>query len=122
MSESETPAAPKKEQTRINIDLPKDLQATYANMAFISNTPAEFVLDFAQVLPRTPRGSVTARVIMTPMHAKMLQIALAQNIANFERQFGEIHLPHTKPNLAEDFFKSPTDGTDDNDKGDGNGK
>ena len=49
------PEQPK--QTRITIDLPKDLKAVYANVAFINYTPAEIVLDFAQVLPRTPRGA-----------------------------------------------------------------
>jgi len=97
---------------RISIDIPKDLQAVYANVAFISHTPAEVVLDFAQVLPRMPRGSVQARVIMSPMHAKMLQQALAQNIANYERQFGEIRLPQ-QVNLADHFFRFPQQDSDD---------
>ena len=100
---------------RINIDIPKDLQAVYANVAFISHTPAEVVLDFAQVLPRMPRGSVQARVIMSPMHAKMLQQALAQNIANYERQFGEIRLPQ-QMNLADQFFRFPQQDSDDDNK------
>lgn len=119
MSVNETPATPKKESTRVNIDLPKDLQAIYANIAFISNTPAEVVIDFAQILPRTPRGAVQARVVMTPMHAKMLQQALSQSIANYERQFGEIRLPHPRPNLAEDFFKFPPDAPNGDENGNG---
>ena len=75
-------------------------------MAFINFTPAEMVLDFAQVLPRTPRGALTARVIMSPIHAKLLHAALGQNLANFERQFGEIRIP-TRTNLADDFFRFP---------------
>lgn len=100
---------------RISIDIPKDLKAVYANVAFISHTPAEVVLDFAQVLPRMPRGSVQARVIMSPMHAKMLQQALAQNIANYERQFGEIRLPQ-QMNLADQFFRFPQQDSDDDNK------
>jgi hypothetical protein len=92
--------------TRISIDLPKELKAVYANVAFINFTPAEMVLDFAQVLPRTPRGALTARVIMSPIHAKLLHAALGQNLANFERQFGEIRIP-TRTNLADDFFRFP---------------
>ncbi len=92
--------------TRISIDLPKELKAVYANVAFINFTPAEMVLDFAQVLPRTPRGALTARVIMSPIHAKLLHAALGQNLANFERQFGEIRIPH-RTNLADDFFRFP---------------
>jgi len=75
-------------------------------LAFISHTPAEIVLDFAQVLPRMPRGNVMARVIMSPMHAKMLQAALTQNIQNYERQFGQIKLP-VQNTLADQFFRFP---------------
>jgi hypothetical protein len=50
---------------------------------------------------------------MTPMHAKMLQMALAQNLAKFESQFGEIRLPHTGSALANNFFRFPPEGTDD---------
>ncbi|MGH2536921.1 MAG: DUF3467 domain-containing protein [Candidatus Promineifilaceae bacterium] len=89
---------------RLAIEIPKELEAVYANVAFISHTPAEMVLDFAQVLPRMPKGAVVARVVMSPMHAKMLQMALAQNVANFERQFGEIRLPQA-PSLADQLFR-----------------
>lgn len=106
---------PKPGQKRIAIDIPKELTAVYANLAFISHTPGEIVLDFAQVLPRMPRGRVLSRVIMSPMHAKMLQNALAQNIANYERQFGEIRLPTS---LADQFFRFPQQGGDKDDDSD----
>jgi hypothetical protein len=113
-----TPEQPK--QTRISIDLPKDLRPAYANVAFINYTPAEIVLDFAQVLPRTPRGSLMARVIMSPIHAKLLHAALGQNLANFERQFGEIQIPHARSNIADHFFRFPGEtGGDDEGKQDG---
>ncbi|GIK55599.1 MAG: DUF3467 domain-containing protein [Chloroflexi bacterium] len=89
---------------RITIDMPKELTAVYANVAFISHTPAEVIIDFAQVLPRTPRGKILSRIIMSPMHAKMLHTALAQSLATFEQQFGPIRLP---TNLAEQFFRFP---------------
>ncbi len=92
---------------KITIDIPKELEAVYGNVAFISHTPAEIVIDFAQVLPRMSRGTIKSRIIMSPMHAKMLQIALAQNIANFERQFGTITLPQ-QMSLADQFFRFPT--------------
>ncbi len=114
MSETPNPK-PAQPQKRIAIDIPKELTAVYANLAFISHTPGEMVLDFAQMLPRMPRGRVLSRVIMSPMHAKMLQNALAQNIANYERQFGEIRLPS---NLADQFFRFPQqDGDKDDDSG-----
>lgn len=109
---------PKATTKRISIDIPKELKAVYANVAFISHTPAEMVFDFAQVLPRSPRGSVMARVIMSPMHAKMLQAALTQNVQNYERQFGQIALPQQKT-LADQFFRFPAgdDEEPDEDKG-----
>ncbi|MBE2219987.1 MAG: DUF3467 domain-containing protein [Anaerolineae bacterium] len=114
MSQSEKPQTPPKAPgKRISIDIPKELEAVYANVAFISHTPAEVVLDFAQVLPRSNRGKVVSRVIMSPMHAKMLQQALAQNIGNYERQFGEIRMPMS---IADQFFRFPQGETDDDNK------
>lgn len=101
---AEKGAAPKPK--RVSIEIPKDLEAVYANVAFISHTPAELVLDFAQVLPRMPKGSVVSRVIMSPVHAKLLQHALAQNITNYEKQFGEIKIP-SQTSLADQFFRFP---------------
>jgi hypothetical protein len=112
MSEKEPKKAPKKK--RINIEFPKDLEAVYANVAFISHTPAEMIVDFAQVLPRIPKGNVVSRIIMSPMHAKMLHKALAQNIANYEGQFGEIRLPQ-QMSIADNFFKFPPGSSDDDD-------
>lgn len=108
--EPSQPAQPKKK--RVNIHMPKDLSPVYANVAFISHSLAELVIDFAQVLPRSPRGTVQARIVMTPMHAKMLQMALAQNLAKYESQFGEIRLPHTGASLANNFFRFPPDEQD----------
>lgn len=104
MSSKQPPSAPKPKQ--VSIEIPKDLSAVYANVAFISHTPAEMVIDFAQVLPRMPKGTVMSRVIMSPVHAKMLHRALGQNIEKFEQQFGQIRLP-TKPSLADQLFKFP---------------
>lgn len=104
-------------QKKITIELPEDLRAEYANLAFITHTPAEIVLDFAQYLPRMPKGQVKTRIIMSPMHAKMLQMALAQNISNYERQFGPIQLPQ-RPNLADELFRyRQSQGDDDEEDG-----
>lgn len=102
-------------QKKISIELPKELEAEYANLAFITHTPAEIVLDFAQYLPRMPKGQVVSRIIMSPMHAKLLQLALAQNIQKYEQQFGEIRVPQ-RPNLADQLFRyRPNQGDDDDD-------
>lgn len=104
---------PPAKQRKMGLEIPKDLEAVYANAALIANTPAEMVLDFVQVLPRSNKGKVVSRIIMSPMHAKLLQKALAQNVANYERQFGEIRIP-VQTNLADQFFKfRPKDGKED---------
>jgi hypothetical protein len=104
MSNKTPKSMPKSKQ--VSIEIPKDLSAVYANVAFISHTPAEMVIDFAQVLPRMPKGSVMSRVIMSPIHAKMLLRALGQNIDKYEQQFGEIRTP-IQSTLADQLFRFP---------------
>lgn len=103
----------KVQRKQIKLNLPKDLQPVYANVALISHAPAEMVIEFAQVLPRIPHGTIQARVIMTPMHAKMLHMALARNLANYEQKFGEIRLPQPGSSLADNFFRSSQEGPED---------
>jgi len=59
----------------------------------ISHSPAEFVLDFARLMPGAPKAIVQSRIIMTPIHAKTLLFTLQENISKFESKFGEIILP-----------------------------
>jgi len=79
--------------TRINIELSADLESTYANFALISHTPSELFLDFAQIMPNTPNAKIRARLIMTPMNAKLLHRALTENLQKFEAKYGAINLP-----------------------------
>ncbi|MBM4431952.1 MAG: DUF3467 domain-containing protein [Chloroflexi bacterium] len=78
---------------QINIELPGDLEAAYANFAMITHSPSEIVIDFARILPNVPKAKVYARVIMTPINAKLLHRALGENLTKFEAQFGEIRTP-----------------------------
>ncbi|MCX6029562.1 MAG: DUF3467 domain-containing protein [Chloroflexi bacterium] len=79
--------------TQINIELPGDLDAIYSNFAIINHSPSEIVMDFARLLPNVPKARVYARVLMTPLNAKLLLKALQDNLAKYEEQFGEIRLP-----------------------------
>lgn len=96
----------------MNVELPPDLEAVYANAAMIANTPAELVVDFVQLLPRS-NGKVKARIIISPIHAKLFLRALAHNISMYEQQFGEIRIP-TPNALIDQFFRFPR--KDDNNK------
>jgi hypothetical protein len=84
---------PPQHQMRLDIELPAELEAVYANFALITHTASEVVMDFARVLPNTPKAKIHARLIMTPMNAKLLHRALGENLSRFEQQFGEIKTP-----------------------------
>ena len=78
---------------QINVELPGDLEAVYANFAMITHSPSEIVVDFARLLPNVPKAKIYARIVMTPMNAKLLHRALGENLTKFEAQFGEIKTP-----------------------------
>lgn len=100
-------------QNQINVELgEKEAEGIYSNLALISHSPAEFVIDFTRVLPGVPKTRVYARIIMTPQHAKSLFNALQENIKRYEKQFGEIQL-HPSQNQAQFGFKIPTPSTPD---------
>lgn len=89
---------------KLNIEVPPELDATYANFALISHRPSEIVIDFARILPNTPKSRVHARIITTPMHAKMLLSALKKALEKYEAQYGEISLPSEGDDLVQQLF------------------
>jgi hypothetical protein len=97
---------PRRRQVQVNIQVPPDLDAIYANLALITHTASEIIIDFARVLPNAPKAKVYARIINTPMHAKLLLRALSENLEKYEAQFGEIKLPDEGDALAQQFFGS----------------
>jgi hypothetical protein len=64
----------------------------YSNLALINHSQTEFVVDFIQVMPGTPKAKVRARVVLTPQHAKRVMKALMGNVSRYESQNGEIVL------------------------------
>ena len=80
------------------------LHVVYANLARISHSPADIVIDFAQILPGETKATVQARVLMSPLSAKLLMRALVENLARYESVFGEINIP-TNSSLAENLFR-----------------
>jgi hypothetical protein len=95
---------PHRQQMQINIEVPPDLDAIYANFALISHTSSEIIIDFARVLPNAPNAKVHARIVSTPMHAKLLLRALSENLEKYEGQYGEIKLPADGDELIQQFF------------------
>ncbi len=75
----------------LNIELNADVaQGSYSNMAIITHSSSEFIIDFVRLMPGIPKPQVSNRIIMTAEHAKRLLLALKDNILKFENQYGEI--------------------------------
>lgn len=101
---------PPPQQQQINIELgEKEAEGIYSNLAIITHSPAEFVVDFTRVLPGVPKAKVHARIITTPQHAKLLLNALRDNIDKYESSFGEIKI-HGEPSHGGLGFQPPTMG------------
>ena len=88
------------------IFIPQGMEPAYANLARISHSPADIVIDFAHLLPGETSANVRSRVVMTPLSAKLLLRALTENIARYEAAFGEIPMPSNN-SLAESLFRPP---------------
>jgi hypothetical protein len=86
------------------LEVPPGLDVVYTNLARISHSPADLVIDFAHFLPGEAKATVKARVLMSPLSAKLLMRALAENLARYESIFGEIAVP-TNSSLAENLFR-----------------
>lgn len=81
----------KNKQNQINIELNEEIaQGIYSNLAIITHSSSEFVLDFVRVMPGVPKARVQSRVILTPEHTKRLLLALQDNIAKYESVHGKI--------------------------------
>lgn len=82
----------KKDKRHMQLDF-SDSEIKYANLAVLSHSKAEFIIDFARILPGMDEPEVQDRIVMTPIHAKLLMHALSGNIEKFEEKFGEIEIP-----------------------------
>jgi hypothetical protein len=82
------------------------MDPVYANLARISHSPADIVIDFAHILPGETTANIRSRVVMSPLSAKLLLRALHENLARYEAAFGEITVPSNN-SLAESLFRPP---------------
>jgi hypothetical protein len=77
--------------SQLNIEISEEVaEGTYANLAIITHSHAEFVVDFVNVMPGTPKSKVKSRIILTPMHAKRFLKALEDNVTRYEAANGPI--------------------------------
>jgi hypothetical protein len=82
------------QEGQLNIELTDEIaEGTYSNLAIITHSPSEFIVDFVKMMPGVPKAKVKSRIILTPQHAKRLMKALADNIHKYEGQHGTIKDP-----------------------------
>lgn len=86
--------ADQKDQPRgaqLNIEISEEVaDGVYSNLAIITHSNSEFVVDFVRVMPGVPKAKVRSRILLTPQHAKRLMRALADNVQKFEQVHGTI--------------------------------
>lgn len=95
---------PQQQPPPIQLEIPPGLDATYSNFVVIQHSPAEFILDFARIMPNLPAARVGARIVCAPMHVKLLMRALQENIEKYEAQYGAIYIPQQDDALTSQLF------------------
>lgn len=81
----------KNNPNQLNIELSEETaEGIYSNLAIITHSNAEFIIDFVKVMPGVPKAKVKSRIVLTPQHAKRLLAALADNISKYEAVHGMI--------------------------------
>jgi hypothetical protein len=88
------------------MEVPPDLPIEYVNLVRIAHSPSELVFDFAHLLPGSGPAKVTARLVMSPLGAKLFHRALTENLARYEAAFGAIPVPGNS-SLADNLFRPP---------------
>ena len=80
-------------QQQLSLELkPEVAKGSYSNLAIITHSHSEFIIDFANILPGMPKPEISNRIIMTPEHAKRLLSALMDKIKKYESNFGPIDM------------------------------
>ena len=95
---------------QLQIELKEEVaQGTYANLAIITHSTSEFIVDFVRIMPGLPKAGVQSRIVMTPEHAKRLMYALQVNVAKYEHNFGPIRMPEEQGNGSKTFVPPLSD-------------
>ena len=96
-------------KNQIDIELSEDVaQGTYSNLAIITHSSSEFVVDFVRIMPGVPKADVKSRIILTPEHAKRLMFALQDNMAKYESIYGKVRLEEEqRENIVSMDFGEP---------------
>ena len=105
MSNQQNPEQP---DGQLNIELSEEIaEGVYSNLAIITHSSSEFIVDFVKIVPGVPKAKVKSRIILTPQHAKRLMLALNDNVKKFEAQHGTIKDTEMPPPLPMNFGGPP---------------
>ncbi|SMO74416.1 DUF3467 domain-containing protein [Solitalea koreensis] len=92
------------QENQLNIELSEEVaEGIYSNLAIITHSATEFVLDFIRIMPGVPKAKVKSRVVLTPEHAKRLLNAMADNIQKYEMVNGKIKMQEGNQGLPMNF-------------------
>ena len=91
-------------EPQLNIELSEEIaEGTFSNLAIITHSNAEFVVDFIRVMPGLLKAKVKSRIILTPEHAKQFLRALQDNVEKFESINGRIKTHNEPPGFPMNF-------------------
>jgi hypothetical protein len=91
-------------EQQLSIELSEEIaEGIYSNLAVITHSNAEFIIDFVKMMPGVPKAKVKSRIILTPQHAKRLLMALGENLAKYESIHGEIQEGEPMPPIPMTF-------------------
>lgn len=100
--DNQNPQGP--QQGQLSIELTEEVaDGHYSNLAIITHSTAEFVVDFIKVMPGVPKAKVKSRVVLTPEHAKRFMTALQDNVTKYEAEHGPIKHTEGPPPLPMNF-------------------
>ena len=97
MTKQGTPKAP-------ILEANPELKVTYANLARIAHSPADIIIDFAHLLPGDSKAQIGARILLSPISARLLHRALGENLTRYEAAYGTIQIP-VNTTLADNLFR-----------------
>ena len=91
-------------ENQLNIELSEEVaEGIYSNLAVITHSNTEFVLDFIRVMPGVPKARVKSRIVLTPEHAKRFLVALEENVEKLEALNGRIKINAGQPGIPMNF-------------------
>ncbi len=79
------------EQAPLQVEIDENVaRGIYTNLALITHSETEFLLDFLFLQPQSPKTKVLTRLVTSPVHAKRLMWALKENLEKYEARHGAI--------------------------------